>query len=144
MNDKWLPEKIIDCMVAGDGGSIFLVIEDNNSRTHTLLLPQHRIIENFEKSTPPGALIMDGNIIRPRSNEERIIIEFLNNCTIQPVNSGRKEITPNNEIVILPPDNAEILLMRKQTIEKIIQDIIAFLKSKEYLDLANKFQQNRL
>jgi hypothetical protein len=130
------PIAIINCAMAMDGGSLSLLLVDENGIQHTVLIPQFAEPITYSDSRPPGSLIFDGKVVGVRGEEEKKIVDALKNANII-----AEDIVPdrfhNSPHVETSSDIKEFMsgTVRK-VMEQTVKHIIDFIESDKYIELA--------
>jgi len=103
--DEWVFKELYAWM---DGGSIKLNYTDKNGLNNTIEIVQNVTKEYYEEiSKIPGRVYVNNNLVDKRSNQENSILEQL-----------RKDIENQNT----------------ELDEKLVKEIIEWIKSKQYLE----------
>jgi hypothetical protein len=108
---------ITNCAFAMDGGSKVLIGKDSTGKEIHFHLPQHGIISNFTEDLTPGRLHVNGEPIEVRSELEWDILIKL------------------SESIIESPFETE----KDHSISDMVKEIIHFIKSDEYVEVAKRF-----
>ena len=107
---------ITDCAAATDGGSVILMSLDAKGQIFDIFLPQHVMPGNFNEAYIPGRLHLNEIPIEIRSARETEIINKLKEAQINI--EGEEEVGE---------------------IRQLLEEIIAFVQSDEYLSIGEKF-----
>jgi hypothetical protein len=133
------PVVIIECLVAGDGGTVFLRFAEPDNSEHTVLLPQYHIKENFNLSAAPGSILLDNTIVEPRGEKEKALLDQLRHAVIAPKRTGRKRRDVHNRVVVLPPMTEEEYEAECSLVRDLLKRIIAYVESGTYLQVSEKY-----
>jgi hypothetical protein len=129
------PIVITDCLIAGDGGSVWFKLLDAGGNGHSLVIPQHVLQENMDPAFPPGALILDDRDLAAGGGDEKELIRALKGARIIPP-AQRKELSVQNEEIVIPQTED----MQEETrafIGRMVNEVVSFVESAEYRNLAN-------
>jgi hypothetical protein len=138
---------IEDAAYALDGGSIFLSFRDNDGIQHALILAQHNIPMHESDTRIPGRLYLDNQIIQVRSDEEIRLISEIKSASISPIQNETKESkVERGPGHVYGQDIADFLAATRKSpeaaIRHLVDSLVQFVESDEYLQLAGKFDNS--
>jgi hypothetical protein len=146
-----IPEKltIVDGFYFTDGGTIVLLAEEPGGGRHQITLGQHRILEYFDPNVLPGRLYFNDLLVPVRSEIEVKVIELLQAGEIVPVETPEPKddtaLTAEGPVVIVGDDLKEYYAKeaegKGETIRHLIEQLIRFVESREYIRVANKIEE---
>lgn len=137
---------VTNCAYLTDGGSIYLDLIGTDGAKHTLLVPQHGVVENFRRlGKPPGALIFDDELLSVRGAEEAALVAALRSATYAESRSSQHEgitVAPRTERIVIGDDLKEYV----DAIDKgpgaamrlLVGRVLSFVGSAEYLEVAKR------
>ena len=135
---------IHDCAFAMDGGTIYLKGKDDVGNSFEFLLPQHLLPGNETTGKIPGRLYINGNPVEIRSDHENEILIKLKESKIESEISENKSQEPEGPKLIVGQDIKDyysaIEKGLNQAIAFMVMEIIKFVRSDEYLKIAEKFK----
>src|SRR5687768_12065715 len=88
--------RVPDCLIvtggafALDGGSISLALMSSDGVSHSLELWQGGIKQNASAERPPGALVLNGQLLATRGPDETAVLAALREARIEPTATRRK------------------------------------------------------
>ena len=145
-----IPEKltIVEGFYFTDGGSIVLVAEEPDSTRHQITLAQHRFLEIFDPNLLPGRLYFNHLMVPVRSEMEAKLIALMQVSEILPVEQPEleknKSSTSDGPVVVVGDDLKEYYAKMSEGMEEVIQhlieNLINFVQSREYVRIAKKFE----
>jgi hypothetical protein len=122
-----------------DGGTIHLIVYDECSRKHDIVLVQHLFSEYREPDCIPGRLYFDNQLVDLRSPDEARILQLLHYATVS-VSSTRSSCEDTVSVagrLILGDDIREAIEGDSQTnLHRWRTSIVAFVSSDEYVSFA--------
>jgi hypothetical protein len=138
---------IEDAAYALEGGSIFLSFRDNDGVQHALILAQHNIPMHESDTRIPGRLYLDNQIIQVRSDEEIRLISGIKSASISPIQNETKESkAERGPVHVYGQDIADFLAATRKSPEAaiwhLVDSLVQFVESDEYLQLAGKFDNS--
>jgi len=154
-----IPEKlkIVDGFYFTDGGSIVLIAEEPKSARHQITLAQHRFLEIFDPNLLPGRLYFNHLMVPVRSEMEAKLIALMQVSEIVPAEapeSGKdpctgmrdKESSIGNGPVVVVGDDlkeyyAKVAEGKEEVIHHLIENLINFVQSREYVRIAKKMEK---
>ena len=162
-----IPEKltIVDGFYFTDGGSIVLIAEEPKSTRHQITLAQHRFLKIFDPKLLPGRLYFNHLMVPVRSEMEAKLIALMQVSEIVPVEppesgkgprtgmspqergyTGDKESsTRDGPVVVVGDDLKEYYAKMSEGMEEVIhhliENLINFVQSREYVRIAKKFDK---
>ena len=146
-----IPEKltIVDGFYFTDGGSIVLIAEEPDSTRHQITLAQHRFLEIYDPNLLPGRLYFNHLMIPVRSEMETKLIALMPASEIVPVEPPESEkgetSTGDGPVVIVGDDlkeyYAKVTEGKEEAIQHLIENLINFVQSREYIRIAKKFEK---
>ncbi len=145
-----IPEKlkIVEGFYLTNGGSIVLVAEEPNSTRHQITLAQHMFLEIFDPNLLPGRLYFNHLMVPIRSEMEAKLIALIQVSEIHPVEPPEEEIekasTGDGPVVVVGDDLKEYYAKMSEGMEEVIrhliENLINFVQSREYVRIAKKFE----
>ena len=146
-----IPEKlkIVEGFYLTDGGSIVLVAEEPDSTRHQITLAQHRFLEIFDPNLLPGRLYFNHLMVPVRSEMEAKLIALIQVSEILPVEQPEleknKSSTSDGPVVVVGDDlkeyNAKMSEGMEEVIQHLIENLINFVQSREYVRIAKKIEK---
>ena len=146
-----IPEKltIVDGFYFTDGGSIVLIAEEPNSTRHQITLAQHRFLEIFDPNLLPGRLYFSHLMVPVRSEMEAKLIALMQVSEIVPVEPPEldkvKSSIGNGPVVVVGDDlkeyYAKVAEGKEEAIQHLIENLINFVHSGEYVRIAKKMEK---
>lgn len=135
---------IEDGAYALDGGSIYLLLRDAVGIQHSIVLVQHRIPMDEADLRMPGRLYFDDQLIGVRSEEEARLVSAIKIATICSAHIERP--VPEEETgptVVIGEDIADFLSATETSpeaaIRHLVDSLVKFVESEEYIKLAERF-----
>lgn len=146
-----IPEKItfVDGFYFTDGGSIVLIAEEPDNTRHQITLAQHRFLEIFDPNLLPGRLYFNHLMVPIRSEMEVKLIALIRTSDILPDEPPEVErgeaVSEGGPVVIVSDDikeyYANVAEGKEETIRYLIENLIKFVQSREYVRIANKIEK---
>jgi len=146
-----IPEKlkIVEGFYLTDGGSIVLVAEEPDSTRHQITLAQHMFLEIFDPNLLPGRLYFNHLMVPVRSEMEAKLIALIQVSEILPVEQPELEknklSTRDGPVVVVGDDLKEYYAKMSEGMEEVIhhliENLINFVQSREYVRIAKKFEE---
>ncbi len=146
-----LPEKLtfVEGYYFTDGGSIVLLADAPDGARRQITLGQHRFLEFFDPNVLPGRLYFDHLLVPVHSAMEAEVIALLQTGEIVPAERPEPEkdkaTTESGPVVIVGDDlkdyYAKVAEGKRETIRHLIQQVIDFLGSREYAQIAKKIEK---
>ncbi|GAH33338.1 unnamed protein product [marine sediment metagenome] len=141
--------KIVEGFYLTDGGSIVLVAEEPNGTRHQITLAQHMFLEIFDPNLLPGRLYFDHLMVPIRSEMEAKLIALIQVSEIHPVepleSEKNKSSTRDGPVVVVGDDLKEYYAKMSEGMEEVIrhliENLINFVQSREYVRIAKKFEE---
>ena len=139
--------EIVDGFYFTDGGSIVLIAEEPDRTRLQITLSQHRFLEIFDPNVIPGRLYFDHHLIPVRSEAEAELISALAASKIVPAKQADKEESPAEDgpVVVVGDDlqtyYAKVGEGPQAVLQHLIENLIEFVESKEYVRLAKKMSK---
>ncbi len=154
-----IPEKLtfVDGYYFTDGGSIVLIAEEPDSTRHQITLAQHRFLEIYDPNLMPGRLYFNHLMVPVRSEMEAKVIALMQVSEIIPVEPPESEKAPrtgmrdkesssgDGPVVVVGDDLKEYYAKmaegKEDVIQHLIENLIDFVQSREYVRIAKKFEK---
>jgi hypothetical protein len=143
-----IPEKLtfVEGFYFTDGGSIVLLADAPDGARRQITLGQHRFLEVYDPNVLPGRLYLDHLLIPVRSELEAQVLALLQTGEISPaepqVTEKDRGTTETGPVVVVGDDlkdyYAKVAEGKRETIRHLIQQVIDFLGSAEYIRIAQK------
>lgn len=146
-----LPENLtfVDGFYFTDGGSIVLLADAPDGARRQITLGQHRFLEFYDPNVLPGRLYFDHLLVPVRSTMEVEVMALLQTGEIVPGEPPEPEkdkgTTESGPVVIVGDDlknyYAKVAEGKRETIRHLIQQVIDYVGSREYVRTAKKIQE---
>ncbi len=143
-----IPENLIfvDGFYFTDGGSIVLIAEEPDNTRHQITLAQHRFLEIFDPNLLPGRLYFNHLMVPVRSEMEAKLIALVQASDIvpaEPPEPEKGEASSGGGPVVIVGDDlkeyyAKVAEGKEETIRHLIENLINFVHSREYVRIAKK------
>jgi hypothetical protein len=137
---------VVDGFYFTDGGSIVLVAEEPDRTRHQITLAQHRFLETFDPNLLPGRLYFNHLIVPARSEMEEKLIALLQASDAlpgKPPKPENSEASPGDGVVVVLGDDlkeyyAKVDEGKAVVVQHLIEKLINYVRSKEYVRIAKK------
>ena len=149
-----IPEKLtfVDGFYFTDGGSIVLLADGPAGARHQITLGQHRFLEFFDPKVLPGRLYFNHLLVPVRSEMEEKVMTLLQAGEIRPDEPPEPEkdkglaSTEGGPVVVVGEDlkdyYAKVAEGKGETIRHLIENVIDYVGSGEYVRIAKKIENN--
>ncbi len=126
---------IVDAAYAMDGGSIYVKVLDAEGAPHSVLLVQHRILENSSPHKKLGRLYLDEELVEIRSATERKLLDELAEAEVA-VSEAESSSASQGSRLVLGSDIEEFLDAVDESPEAatrhLVRQLISWVQSEEY------------